>query len=81
MKTPVEQWLKDNSWNLMITFMTVISAFAIANYRINAVEKQLAQYPSQDWFELRFTNIDDKFNILTQDIKDLQKKVEIHLEQ
>ena len=78
-KQELESWLKNNTWNLVVTFAAVITAFALANYRINAMEVQIAKYPSQDYFELKFKTIDQA----TQDLKEgqysIEKKLDAHL--
>jgi len=37
--------------------------------RVQAVEIKQAEYPSQDWFELKFRMVDEK-------IEDLEKKID-----
>ena len=80
MKQPIESWLKDNSWNLIVTVAGIIVAFTILNYRINAMEVKLAEYPSQDYFELRFKNLDKNIEELKEGQEIIRNKIEVHTE-
>lgn len=51
-------WLKDNAWNIIVTAVAVTVAFVTLNTRLEAVEKKIAKYPSQDYFELKFGEIE-----------------------
>jgi hypothetical protein len=68
----LNSWLKINSWNLILTFAGIVASFAIANYRINTVEAKISEYPSYDYFELKFNTIDKSLN-------DLTTKLETHI--
>ena len=63
-----KKWITDNLWNLILTAIGIAMAFAILNYRVNAMEQKLATYPSYDYFELKFQTIDEKMDILTTTI-------------
>ena len=80
MSKPFESWLKENSWNLLLTLVGIVAAFTIANYRINAVEAKVAEYPSYDYFELKFKNTDDSITALKQGQSDISKKLDAHIE-
>ena len=66
-----KKWITDNLWNLILTAIGIAMAFAILNYRVNAMEQKLATYPSYDYFELKFQTIDEKMDILTNKIEQL----------
>jgi uncharacterized membrane protein len=62
-------WLKSNAWNLITTAAMIlvgcITFYTLTNYRLNQAEAAIvktqelvAKYPSQQYFELRFTNIE-----------------------
>jgi hypothetical protein len=57
-RKPIESWLKAQSWNLIITAIGAIMALTIANQKINAMEKKIDQYPSYDYFQLKFDTIE-----------------------
>jgi len=64
----VSQFFKDNLWNILVAVFTAIIGFiwlkadvAKLNYRVDAIEVEQAEYPSKDWFELKFNTIDDRF--------------------
>jgi hypothetical protein len=57
-KSNLNSWLKDNSWNLLLTTVGIIMAFTVANMRINAMETKVAEYPSYDYFELKFQTVE-----------------------
>jgi len=80
MKQPIESWLKDNSWNLIVTVSGIIIAFTVLNYRINAMEAKLAEYPSQDYFELRFKQIDVSIQELKVGQELITTKLSAHVE-
>ena len=69
-------FLKDHLWQIIvILFISSISFVvlkeevkAIAK-RVDAVEIKQAEYPSQDWFELKFSTIEKRFG-------DLEKKID-----
>jgi len=77
----LSSWFKENAWNLLITLVAIISAFTIFKTRLEAVENKVSQYPSQDWFELRFQNIDDNFGIMGTDLKELRDDFKVHIGQ
>ena len=76
---PINNWIKDNLWNLLATAVLIIVTWTTFNARLNAVEARVAQYPSQDWFDLKFTNIDDKFNILGNDLQEVKDALKEHV--
>lgn len=66
----LKKWFVDNSWNLIVTFVAIIAAYSYLNARVMAVELKTKDYPSQDWFILKFQNIDDNFTQTNNLIKD-----------
>jgi len=66
----VETWLRDNAWNLIVTGAMVFSTFTLLQYRVNAVEKKQAEYPSYDYFELKFKEIDKNLVELNATMRD-----------
>jgi hypothetical protein len=72
-------WLKDNLWNLIVTIAIVISTFTLLKYRVDALEQKIAEYPSKDWFELRFTGIDEKFGTVGRDMQELKNDFKLHV--
>ena len=73
---PLNEFIKKNMLQIVVFGIGGIIAFVLLRSevieitrRIEAVETKQAEYPSQDWFELKFQNVDDKFD-------DLEKKIE-----
>jgi len=65
--TPVKKFIRDNSWNLIITFIAIIMAWTYLNARVTTLEAKVSEYPSQDWFTLKFETIQrDLYNIQEQ---------------
>lgn len=69
-------WLKQNAWPITIAMLGVLSmgVIGLSKIEINVqaieeIEKSVAEYPSKDWFELKFQNIDEK-------LSNLEKKVD-----
>lgn len=58
------------TWFLVLFVGGLIAAWTSLNMRVNAMERQLALYPSQDYFELKFKTVDDKLIELNQKITD-----------
>ena len=57
------------TWFLVLFVGGLIAAWTSLNMRVNAMEKQLALYPSQDYFSLKFENLDEKIDNLSAEIK------------
>ena len=75
------RWLRDNLWNLIITFATVILAYATMATRVAIIEakaeileEKVTTYPSQDYFEEKFRNTDQKLEELKNDLKEHLRK-------
>jgi hypothetical protein len=69
----VRKWISDNLWNLAVTVFFVIMAYAALEQKViqqqsqlNALEQKVGQYPSADYFNLKFKNIDDSLNEIKQ---------------
>ena len=71
-KESLELWLRGNAWNLLVTIIMVASASTLLLYRVDAIEKTLATYPSYDYFELKFRTVDEQ-------LKSLNDKLEYHI--
>ena len=69
-------FLKDHLWQIIVILFVSATSFMILREevkglatRVEAVEIKQAEYPSQDWFELKFRMVDEK-------IEDLEKKID-----
>lgn len=83
-----KQWLQDNFWNLLITFVTVIIAWtsmnnkisfleirAQSNYdRITNIEELLKKIPDREYLDL-------KIDPIYADLQEVKKDVKAHLQQ
>jgi hypothetical protein len=74
MTNNVTSWVKQNLWGIILFVGMFIAGYATLNAKVNAMEKQLSLYPSQDYFELKFNTIDDK-------LIELNDKLSSHLNQ
>ena len=72
MKNGLRNWFQENFLNIVGWIVAIIVAWTILNMRVGALEARVAQYPSQDWFQLKFNTIDTKLN-------DLSTKIEEHM--
>ena len=52
------EWIRKNIIQILLILISVSMGWAVLNFRVAAIEKQVAEYPSQDWFELKFEEID-----------------------
>jgi hypothetical protein len=66
-KNDTSNWLRTNLWNLLITAALFIVAFTTIQLKqaamaqeLSNLEKTVAEYPSKDYFELKFQTIDEK---------------------
>lgn len=66
----MNEWLKKNSWGLVIAGVTMASTFALYGYRLDAVEAQ------QDRQGTAITNIQDKSNDLNVALARIQTDIE-----
>lgn len=71
----ITSWLKQNAWAIVFFAGVTIAGYATLRAQVNAMEAKLAQYPSQDYFELRFKTIDDRMIELQNEIKELKIEV------
>ena len=53
-------WFKQNLWALLLIIASFIFGYATLNARVDAMESKLAEYPSEDYFTLKFSSIDKK---------------------
>jgi len=56
-----DNWFTSNMWNIIVTAIGMIAVASVLMFRVNLLEARFAEYPSQDWFELKFEMIDKKF--------------------
>lgn len=61
-------WLSANAINLIILVGGMLIAWGALNTRVNAIEAKVAEYPSQDWFELKFDEIDKSLESLERQV-------------
>jgi len=72
----IDTFLKDHLWQIIVILFVSATSFMILREevkglatRVEAVEIKQAEYPSQDWFELKFSTIEKRFG-------DLEKKID-----
>jgi len=65
-------WLKNNAITLAILFVSMIIAWATLNAKVDALAKKVDQYPSEDWFDLKFNTIDES-------IRKVGEKIDTHI--
>lgn len=73
----LQDWIRGNSWNLLITAVAVILSFAYLNFRVEAIAKQvetntgiIAKFPTEQWFNLKFQMIDENQKRIEEAIKE-----------
>ena len=74
--SPLKKWLYENSWNLIITFVGLVTLASLVRGEVKAnslsiysLQKQVNRYPSEDYFE-------EKFRVIEKTLDDLSEKVE-----
>jgi hypothetical protein len=68
----MKEFFEKNGLNLVIIAAGMILAWGALNARVSAVENKVEEYPSQDWFELKFEGIDKLMG-------DFNKKLDDHV--
>ncbi len=58
------QILRENAWAIILIVVGWLVGFALLQQQVSVLAKQVAEYPSQDWFELKFQNIDTRLESL-----------------
>jgi len=66
----IKDFLTKNAWGIIGVIVVMVTFYSLTNYRLTRAEVKLAQYPSQDYFELKFKTVDDKLIELNQKITD-----------
>ena len=71
----ISQFLSNHLWQIIILAIGGIVGFTFLKaevigiqHRVSAMEKKQASYPSQDWFELKFEIMDERFASLEKKI-------------
>jgi len=67
--------LKQNAWPLIVVIAGWLVGFALLQARVSTLEAKVSQYPSQDFFILKFQTIDDKISQLETQITSLRAEV------
>jgi hypothetical protein len=69
-------WVRNNLWNLIVTTVLIVIAFVTVQAKVTALELKtadleikIAQYPSQDYFDLKFKTIESQLLEVKQDLK------------
>lgn len=68
-------WFKQNAWAIIFFAGVTIAGYATLRAKVDAMEVKLAQYPSQDYFTLKFDTLDTKIVELQKQISDLKLEV------
>ena len=58
----MQDWLKNNGLQLAIMAAGMLLAWAALNARVSVVESKVSEYPSQDWFDLKFEEVGKRFD-------------------
>lgn len=74
----MNEWLKENAWNIIVTAVGITLAYATLNARVLAVEEKVGQYPSQDYFDLKFQTIEQDVADNAELIEELHKQLIEH---
>ena len=74
----VSEFLRQHLWQILvfgfgwgIAFIALKYEVVGIQHRVMAIEESLAEYPSQEWFELKFLTIEEKIDLNTNRIKTL----------
>lgn len=67
------EWIQKNIITLLLLLGSLAVSWGMMNARVDAIMAKVDQYPSQDWFTLKFENVDGS-------LKEVNKKLDAHLE-
>lgn len=69
--------IKKNLFQIVLIAIGITIAFTVLQqelktlaYQVQAQQKVLDKYPSEDYFDLKFKTIDDKLQVLTDDLRE-----------
>ena len=68
-------WIKDNLLQIILIVVGMLFAWAALNARVQAIEAKVAKYPSQDWFSLKFDEIEESIDENCEAIKELEIEI------
>jgi hypothetical protein len=76
-KNTINNWFFNNSWSLIVVFMTFAVGFALIKYRVDintqiiyALQERVNAYPTEQYFDLRFKNIETSLDEVKTDLKE-----------
>lgn len=69
--------LKQNIWPLIVIIAGWLVGFALLQARVSAIEARQLEYPSQDWFALKFQTMDDRFQAIEKQLVDLKQQLKV----
>lgn len=72
----IPQFLNRHLWQILVVAVTGIIMFFLLDARVSALEEVQSEYPSQDWFKLRFDTIDQQQLDQNKRFESLEKKIE-----
>ena len=58
------RFVKENAWAIVLLLMGWAVGFALLQQQVTILASQVAEYPSADYFDLKFNNIEEKLIIL-----------------
>lgn len=83
----LSKWLRDNAWNLIVTGWMVGAGILFLQFRVASIEKAQAQieknlgdYPSVDYFNEKFKNLQEADSRQENQLKDANDKLQKHLD-
>ena len=84
----IKDWVYSNSWNLLVTFVGIVVAFTLLRSQVEAnamgvsvLQNRLDKYPSEQYFNLKFQNQEEKPDALEKKVDDLTASLNKHLQE
>jgi hypothetical protein len=76
-KNTINNWFFNNSWSLIVVLVTFIIGFSLLKYRVDintgiiyALQEKVNAYPTEQYFDMRFKNIETSLNEVKEDFKE-----------
>ena len=75
-KETLNSWLYEHSWAMIVFFISAVIAFSLLKYRVDintqiiyALQDKVNVYPSEQYFNERFKNLEKSLDEVKTDLK------------
>ena len=76
MNNGISKYIRKHFLQLLLILIAACVSFAVLQRQVAANTKKIAEYPSADFFSLKFNNIDKKFNSIDKKLDEINVKID-----